>query len=182
MTKIEMSKILAFIDEFSGRPMTDVVRARARLGAWMTMWGQVEGDLLLEAVILALKKDSNPRSQLIESSLKTIRETEEGLTPPVEIWERLRRKARAGVSESELFRILKNYPRVLRAVKAIGWDRIRFANIETELPWVRKEFLAAFEQIREGDYTKESLAQIPPHVKSLTLRVSASKGLPGVSN
>lgn len=45
-------------------------------------------------------------------------------------------------------------PSIQRAMRGIGWDRVAYADVQKELPWIRKEFLANYEQEIENEITR----------------------------
>lgn len=44
-------------------------------------------------------------------------------------------------------------PSVQRAMRGIGWERVAYADIQKELPWIQREFVANFEQEIENEVT-----------------------------
>lgn len=76
-------------------------------------------------------------------------------------WDELVRAAEEGLSFERVEQRFRKYPRVIAAVRSIGWERVRYADLLTELPFVRRDFLAAYKEISEDaeQYRRFSAAE-----------------------
>lgn len=83
-------------------------------------------------------------------------------------WDELVRAAEEGLSWHRVSQRFRKYPNVVKAAHSVGWQRIRCADTLTELPYVRKDFIAAYQDIKAdaeersifSDQEKELFKQI----------------------
>lgn len=75
----------------------------------------------------------------------------------VEVWEQCVSFARQGRGDGYVRGQFADNNRALSAIRAVGWDRIRYADLETELPFVRKDFIAYYDRMVEYDGERQML-------------------------
>lgn len=68
-----------------------------------------------------------------------------------EEWMELQSLAQRGVKMFELNSMYGEDSLVMKAVRSVGWDRIRLSDYEKELPFVRKNFISAYNSMHESD-------------------------------
>ena len=59
-----------------------------------------------------------------------------------------------GAKTGTLPKIIKEHPAASFAVRSVTWEKIRYADIETELPFVRNQFISAFNNMAEKNTTQ----------------------------
>lgn len=72
---------------------------------------------------------------------------------PEVAWEELVKAAQQGLTLQQVSKRFRKYPRVVQAIRSVGWDRVRMADTIKEIPFVRRDFLNAYENIT--DFVKE---------------------------
>lgn len=98
-----------------------------------------------------------PNAPKFVAAVGAVRNAAQGKRQPTaaERWEKLCECAKRGLSAEVMKQ--KCTGRTWSAVnQAGGWDRIRYANVETELPFVRQAFLKAFEESSAADMVHET--------------------------
>lgn len=75
-----------------------------------------------------------------------------------EIWQRLVALASQGTSFDQVEAELDGNRAAQIALRSVSWEAIRYANIETQLPFVKRDFLRAYSEISEADQADERLA------------------------
>jgi hypothetical protein len=102
--------------------------------------------------------------------------------PPAEIWERLRLFAQNSASLGSIERYFGKDSAIMRAVRAIGWDRVQYANLEKELPFIRKDFIQYLTEMRERENHNSQIHACREHAKALLgkhgLQIEGNKVLP----
>lgn len=87
-------------------------------------------------------------------------------------WEQLIFAASQGLSWERVKQRFRKYPKVVRAVASIGYERIRLADKIKELPFVRRDFMLAYENYIEADgeppFTQEAQKILGEVKKSLS--------------
>lgn len=73
-----------------------------------------------------------------------------------EAWTNLLRFA-AGGDSSGAYKYLAGNEAGLRALDRVTFHSLRYADIETELPWIRKEFISSYNEISESIEKKEQV-------------------------
>ncbi len=73
-----------------------------------------------------------------------------------EVWCTLLGYASGGDS-SGAYRYLNGNEAGLRALDRVTFHSLRYADIETELPWIRKEFINSYNEITESIQSKEAV-------------------------
>lgn len=67
-----------------------------------------------------------------------------------EAWELAVGAAKNSLDEAHLMNEFGEESLLFRTIMAVGWSRIRYANIEKELDFIRKEFLRFYKELEEG--------------------------------
>jgi len=94
---------------------------------------------------------------------------------PESLWEIAVNLACRGLSlKAATSEMLKYSKRAARALRSVGWDRIRYADTITELPFVRKEFLSAVESIKENENEQLSRTEAASMLSRIAGNVSSS--------
>lgn len=70
--------------------------------------------------------------------------------------------ARGSVPHGYVEHEFRDNPAALAALRAVTYDRIRFANIETELKFVQRDFERNYDDAIEREVTGERLTALPP--------------------
>ena len=73
-----------------------------------------------------------------------------------EAWSRLLSFASGGNS-SAAYEYLRGNEVGLRALDRVTFHSLRYADIETELPWIRKEFISSYNEISQSIESKEAV-------------------------
>lgn len=60
-----------------------------------------------------------------------------------------------------------NHARTLAAIEQVSFERIRYADLETGLPFVRRDFIAAYERAHERDEAKREVLPLEDRVRAL---------------
>lgn len=96
--------------------------------------------------------------------------------PASQVWAEVLKLAGQSLSLSQVKERLEN-ERALRAIEAIGWDRIRYANTEKDLPFIRKDFERMYAENSEHEQ-QQKIAIGRDEAKQI---VQKMKALPGMN-
>jgi hypothetical protein len=75
------------------------------------------------------------------------------------VWEQLLRFAASGYPLGQVLESLGSNDPAKSALRQVGYDVIRLADIESELPWKKKEFISAYKEFQEK-YEQTSRVEI----------------------
>lgn len=118
---------------------------------WHELFESETAENFLSAIRTACKEPGRqffPTAGEIAAILKTIKHGPKQLAG--DVWNlTIRACQNSGYTKKDLIRDLTGNQAAISAIRQIGFDRIRFADIEEELPWLRKEFFKAYEDFDE---------------------------------
>lgn len=99
-----------------------------------------------------------------------------------ELWEQLCGFARSGLDQLEVVKRLEGNRAAIAAVRQVGFDRIRYGDIEHELPFIKKDFERHYNEQLERDVARETVAGLPAEDGRRELSKSETDILRLVSN
>jgi hypothetical protein len=150
--------------------------------AWQSIFGEEDAGRFDAALMTCIKQGRGffPAVGEVSAMLRRLRAKDSDLWTPGEIWHQLCKHARRGLVEKEMLSRLQKYPLIARAVRAVGWDSIRFTP-STGLPFLEKRFIEVYEDLRDSGETYEIAAALPPALKKEISAIAASstRALPG---
>jgi hypothetical protein len=68
-----------------------------------------------------------------------------------EAWGKVLTCASRSLSRFQMEKSLNEFPRAVKAALQVGYERIRFSDTEKELPFVRKDFVRYYEEMKDRD-------------------------------
>lgn len=117
--------------------------------AWANLFSEVEPVVFAKALKAAALEPGRrffPRPGEVTQKIQEMREaTGEGVSPEG-AWDMVLSMAAASLSFDRVKKQLENYPEIIGAVRQCGWENIRYADVETKLPFIRKTFLEHMER------------------------------------
>lgn len=158
MNKPELTKLLTLIA--AGYPASFIITPFTN-ELWEETIGGMDYELAKRAFKIYIKqgKDFPPNPGHIQKIAIDITTPIERKLTPAEVWERCVALACRGLSSIEAADALSDNPRAVSAVRQVGWDRIRYADIGKDLDFVRKDFVRYYSEMEERDIEEhEALA------------------------
>jgi len=132
-----------------------------------------------KAAFLALVKQSGrvffPTPGEVVGMLRTMQSND---LPAEELWVKACEVASSGCDSAQMSAHMGRYSkRAVAALNSIGWDRVRYADLESEIHFVRRDFLAAMEGYQKNeeleiskDDAKRMLSQIATDISGANRR------------
>lgn len=148
MTKNDMARVLnAAYATFPHLTLTPHAIAQ-----WFTLFGACDAATFSAALNQAVKS-SNARFFPVPGEVNQIifKRSETPAPLGVEVWEACVELAQRGRGLSDAQKVFADNDRALKAIRAVGWDRIRYADLETELPFIRKDFVSYYDRMVDHD-------------------------------
>lgn len=175
MTKEETSKILLAItgvfSSFRPNEMT--------LPTWFRLLGAIQMQDVINALdsYIATGAEFAPTpGQLIQLMQRKSLPHSEKITPD-EAWHMVERVAAGSCNPQSMAFLQKECPRGMAAASQIGWNRIRYADLEKEIAFVRRDFIAAYQRTTERDALERQALTAPEQVKALVNTLAEIKAI-----
>lgn len=173
MTIQETSKILLAItgifSNFRANEMT--------LGTWFRLLGAIEMQDVINALdsYIATGAEFAPTpGQLIQLMQRKSLPHAEKITPD-EAWEMVEITAAGSCKPQSMAFLQKECPRAMAAASQIGWNRIRYADLEKEIAFVRRDFIQAYQRTTERDALNRQALAAPEQVLALVNTLAGQK-------
>lgn len=128
---------------------------------WLAILGHQDAKTVKNAVLAFLSSDSAfapTPGQINALCAKFAAEPHEKITAG-EAWDMCAQAARGGLDFARLTAQYSSFPRLLKAARQVGWDRVRYAP-DTEIDFVRQAFCRFYEEMRERDQVWQPVAEI----------------------
>lgn len=77
-----------------------------------------------------------------------------------EVWNEVLRLARCSSSLDKVNEFFKDDLSALKAINAIGWERIRYADLEKELPFIQKDFFRMYSENSKNEEVQRKVIGI----------------------
>lgn len=150
MNKPELTKLLTLVA--AGYPANFIITPFTN-ELWEETIGGMDYELAKRAFKIYVKqgKDFPPNPGHIQKIATEISTPIQRKLTPAEVWERCVALASRGLSSADASEALSDNPRAVSALRQVGWDRIRYADIMTELDFVRKDFVRYYSEMEERD-------------------------------
>lgn len=176
ITAQQMAQILALVETFHPRRGSGKDERRLTLGAWLALFKEEPFELLYRAFAIALKEhEFEPKPAHIEKILLRLKQPKRSL-PAFEAWSRLVDYAKQSYSEEQILVLLSELPAAKRAVKAVGWNRIRYADLSS-MDFLRKDFCLYYDRatVRRDEKVRElkALPKLNQLVEDTTKKLEA---------
>lgn len=154
MNKIEITKLISIIaTAYQNFQVTQLTT-----DLWQDIIGGMDYELAAKAlrIYISQGKDFPPNPGHIKQIAISLTKPIEYKQTAAEAWELCCMGASGGKNGHPSLS-----PRGHAAARQAGWDRIRYADFETELPFVRNNFIRAYESMEERDEEFESQTKLP---------------------
>lgn len=144
------------------------------LNVWQSILADHSFDEVHKALKMFLSTDAQfppLPGQLHQAILKS------KTVPVSQVWGDLLKLASSSKSLDDVKKIYADDVGVLKAIQALGWDRIRYADVEKELPFLRNAFERMYIENSKHDQNQQILIkheeakQITDRFKAMPLRV-----------
>lgn len=127
--------------------------------AWLSHFKDTDVAVFDTAIKLCIEETGRkffPTVGEVSAKIKLL--TKPTLWTGAEVWCQLVKHASNSMSEVEVLSRVKNFPAIETALRAVGWDAIRYSDIQKELPFVRNKFIEIYENCT-GKFEERSEAQ-----------------------
>lgn len=175
MTKEETSKILlALTGVFSNFRPNEMT-----LPTWHRLLGAIQMQDVINALdsYIATGAEFAPTpGQLIQLMQRKSLPEAEKITAD-EAWSMVEGVASGSCKPQSMAFLQKECPRAMAAASQIGWNRIRYADLEKEIAFVRRDFIQAFERTTERDALDRETLGAPEQVLSLVNTLAKMKSI-----
>lgn len=144
---------------------------------WHDLFANETKEVFLTALRTACKEPGRqffPTPGEVQAVIKTLKNGQKELGG--EVWADIMRYAHNSRSGYDHFS--KDYGRnraAVAALRQIGFERVCHADLETEIPWLRKEFLKAYEDFQERDEQTEHVQIGHEEAKKILASLPVSK-------
>lgn len=121
------------------------------LAAWFDLFGQEQAadfDVAMKLITKEIGRKFFPIPSDVEEKLSTIKKPDLASTAQ-EIWERLVSYAKQSKAEIDVLN-LETDDSIHRAIKEVTWDKIRYSDIDKDLPYVRAAFIKAYNAFKQN--------------------------------
>jgi hypothetical protein len=170
MTKDETKKLLMGIQAVF--PTFDV--SALLLGVWASVLEYWPYETARAAVMAYLGEPVQfpPRPGDINERCIKLTKALDGRPPAAAAFADVCKCASQSMGETQVQETFADNPSALAAIRQVGYQRIRYANLETELTWLKKDFERHYNDHSEHEVKQERLALLPPlSVKQLPSQV-----------
>ena len=175
MTKEETSKILLAItgifSNFRANEMT--------LPTWFRLLGAIQMQDVIHALdsYIATGAEFAPTpGQLIQLMQRKSLPEAEKITAD-EAWQMVENVAGGSCKPQSMAFLQKECPRAMAAASQVGWHRIRYADLEKEIAFVRLDFIQAYERTTERDALDRQALTAPEQVLNLVNSLAGQKAI-----
>ena len=137
------------------------------------LWAEAIGHLDYEVAVKALRiyvaqgKDFPPNEGHIRKIAAQLLTPIEHRVTAGEVWEQCVAAAARSLTRDAVAEQFQGNPRALSAIRQVGWDRIRYADIQTELDFVRKDFIRLYDEMEDRDNEEQRAIALPDLAKNL---------------
>lgn len=173
MKNEETSKILLAIATVFSNFRTNEIT----LPTWHRLLKEFEYKNIIEALdsYIATGKEFAPTPGQLIQILKNKTTKGEALITPDEAWEIVVGVAASGCSENSMKQAKERCPKAIKAAGQIGWYRIRYADLERELAFVRRDFIDAYERGLERDDFMDNALPLDNRINTLVSDLANKK-------
>ena len=175
MTKEETAKILLAItgvfSNFRPNEMT--------LPTWFRLLGAIQmQDVInsLDSYIATGAEFAPTPGQLIQLMQRKSLPQAEKITAD-EAWLMVENVAAASCKPQSMAFLQRECPRAMASASQIGWNRIRYSDLEKEMSFVRRDFIQAYERTIERDALERQALTAPEQVVSIVNGLANQKGI-----
>lgn len=135
----------------------NVTMSEPTLRMWHKLFENEDSQRFQAAIIAIIKEPGRVFFPTPGEVVAMLQRMNEGDNAPGDLWEMACLLARGGLNTEQMVeRMSETSPRAARALRSIGWDRVRYTD-NSELHYVRREFLealAAYEQFEHEQTTR----------------------------
>ena len=146
------------------------------LDIWSLILGEHPYDEAQQALRVFLSNDSKFPPVPGEINQIILKRSAKQTPLAVEVWDACVSLAQKGGDSDKAQKLFATNQNALRAIRAVGWDRIRYGDLETDLPFIRKDFMAYYDQMAEQDSDRKLLMtdrKAAALLKEINVRVKA---------
>lgn len=124
----------------------------ATFRAWHKLFENEDAQRFQAALIALTKEPGRVFFPTPGEVVAMLQRMSEGDNSPADLWESACNLAKAGYNTEQMVEHMsKTSPRAARALRSIGWDRVRYTDF-SQLQFVRKDFLEAMQAYEEHEH------------------------------
>lgn len=152
MTKSDVLKLLSIVvGAFPNWKPNDMTAP-----IWFGIFQDIEYDLAEKALISFLNEDHEFAPNPGQIKARVNRWLGVSQTLFEEVWLKVLEDASSG----EISREILNNPAACKAIRFVGWHRLRHCDVNKELPFVKKDFLTALKTFTERKETERQIESL----------------------
>lgn len=155
---MEISEAALILGKYS-LTYPNATMTKETIKVWHELFESETAENFLSAIRTACKEPGRqffPTAGEVAAILKTIKHGPKQLAG--DVWNLIIKSCEGGsYTKKDLINDLEGNEAAISATRQVGYNRIRLADIYDELPWIRKEFLKAYEEFDERNEQAEQV-------------------------